>query len=509
MSLGERSSAGNSAETPRAGAFDRSTALLWILVLAGVLLRLRQYLFARSMWGDECALASNLIDRSFLELLQPLGSNQGAPIGLLYLCKTAILAFGNGEYALRLVPLLAGVLSVFLFYKVARQTLPKGAVAIALCLFAVSKHLVTYSAELKQYGNDATVALLLYWMVFSLDETRLTGARAVLLALVGAVAVWFSHPSIFILAASGIALAVKLLSKKDWRQFTYLSLAGLCWIVSFAGFYVVSLQDLTANDFLVRFWGHTFMPFPPSSVADVRWFVRAFSGIVNNPLGMMLPGLVAFAFLVGCLSMLEEHKHRLIALILPLFFALLASALQSYPFAERFMLFSAPSLILVIAQGADTVRVKATTAHGAIGVVLIGLLLFYPVVSGLHHFVRPRTKIELKPVLAHVSENCREGDLVYLHYRTSKAFRCYSPRYDFKDAQVFAGVFQIGSDRATYEQDLKKLPGRARVWVLVCEFGPIALGEKDIILQILDERGRRVASFRSPGAAAFLYDLTQ
>ncbi len=47
--------------------------LLLISTLSlGIFLRLKVYLFNVSFWGDESALALNILDRGFLDLLKPL-----------------------------------------------------------------------------------------------------------------------------------------------------------------------------------------------------------------------------------------------------------------------------------------------------------------------------------------------------------------------------------------------------------------------------------------------------
>ena len=74
----------------------------------------------RSLWADEAVLALNIVNRSYWELLQPLDYEQGAPVGFLLVEKLAIGVFGNNEYALRLFPLLSGIISLFLFYILAK-----------------------------------------------------------------------------------------------------------------------------------------------------------------------------------------------------------------------------------------------------------------------------------------------------------------------------------------------------------------------------------------------------
>src|SRR5262245_56132253 len=79
----------------------------WSIVALGLALRALPWIANRSLWADEAALALNVTRRSFAGLVKPLDFDQGAPIGFLWIEKLATLAFGPGERALRLVPLLA------------------------------------------------------------------------------------------------------------------------------------------------------------------------------------------------------------------------------------------------------------------------------------------------------------------------------------------------------------------------------------------------------------------
>ena len=133
-------------------------------IAVGAGLRLYFYLLNRSLWFDEALLALNLSGRSFAELLQPLDYNQSAPLGFLLLQKTLISLLGNRDYWLRLIPLLAGLSSLPLFYLTARRFLRPAAVQVVLWLFALSPPLIYYSSECKQYSSDVLIALLLIWL---------------------------------------------------------------------------------------------------------------------------------------------------------------------------------------------------------------------------------------------------------------------------------------------------------------------------------------------------------
>src|SRR5207302_1309226 len=85
------------------------------LVALGVLWRTVRYLGQFPLWGDEAFVCLNFLDRSYRELIQPLRFDQVAPLLFLWAEATAYRLLGSAEWALRLLPFLAGLGSVALF----------------------------------------------------------------------------------------------------------------------------------------------------------------------------------------------------------------------------------------------------------------------------------------------------------------------------------------------------------------------------------------------------------
>ena len=85
------------------------------------ILRLTQYFARGSFWLDECAIALNLRDRNYAELLQPLDYNQVAPIGFLLTTKFFINYLGQNELSYRIIPAFSGVFSIVLLYLFVRK----------------------------------------------------------------------------------------------------------------------------------------------------------------------------------------------------------------------------------------------------------------------------------------------------------------------------------------------------------------------------------------------------
>lgn len=141
----------------------RENIAIAIILLAGFILRIRQYLTGRSLWVDEAMLALNIVDRSWVGLLKPLDYDQGAPIGFLLVEKIFNLLLSRNEFALRLFPLLVGLASLWMFYLLLRHFTSGPGLLITLALFALNPRLIYYSSEVKQYIVDvaATITLLL------------------------------------------------------------------------------------------------------------------------------------------------------------------------------------------------------------------------------------------------------------------------------------------------------------------------------------------------------------
>src|SRR5437762_11919874 len=78
----------------------------------GVLLRIVVYLTNRTMWLDELSLAGNLVKQRILDFSTPLTNDQLAPFGFLIVQRAIVHVLGESNFALRLVPLAAGIMAL-------------------------------------------------------------------------------------------------------------------------------------------------------------------------------------------------------------------------------------------------------------------------------------------------------------------------------------------------------------------------------------------------------------
>lgn len=466
--------------------FRRVEWLAWGLILLGVILRLRQYLANRSLWLDEAMLALNIIHKDLGGLLGKLDYEQGAPLGFLLLEKLAVTLFGDGERALRLLPLLASCASLVLFYFLARQILRSPGLLTALALFALSPTLIYYSSEVKQYSTDVLFTVLLLYL-FTRYSSRITNYQ---LLFTGLLAPWFSHPAIFVLAAIGLTLLIQN------RRSPLPTLAmGAGWLVSFGILYIVSLRGLSGNEFLRDYWQEYFHQNP----------LAALLGLFPNP-----GGLTAFAplllavMLLGAGILLARQSKAAGSLLLVFVFAWVASWMQLYPFAGRMILFIVPLVYIFLATVVDlpwNISPRPRFLSPLLALSLAGFLLYTPLLVSTERFISPKYPEHIRPAIAHLNVNLKPGDTLYVYHWALPAFRYYA---NPGVAYVAGGLHPDDPQALLTELDL--LRGQPRVWVLfshIYESGEY--NERDWILNYLDQIGERKRQFIEPGTSVYLY----
>ncbi|MGA9771896.1 MAG: glycosyltransferase family 39 protein [Blastocatellia bacterium] len=477
--------------------------LAWLIIAFGILLRATQYLFNAALYVDEGALALNIIKRSFAGLLEPLDSEQAAPVGFLFLEKLAFLAFGESEYALRLFPFLFSIVALYLFYEVARRLFNSWTVPIALAFFAVSGHVIYYAAQIKQYSSDIAITLLIILMGLEFDSKPLNGRRWTIFAATGAIVVWLSHPSIFVLAGVGMTLALSAISKKDWPGFWKLAGVYTVWVLSFAAFYLISLRNLSGNQTLEKSWAKkgTFMPLVPRSIADLEWYPGAIVKMFSNPGGLPFPLIAALVFIIGCVALFLKNKKQLLMLTAPLLLTMLASGLHKYPFGRRLLLFLIPAVLMVVASGIEYIITKKPPYTIAAGFAISALLLFQPAGGATSNMLHPYARQDIKPIMAYVRDHRQPGDLVYVYHHQRESFLYYAKRYGFNESDYILGIdardeSKRRADWDAYQKDLDRLRGRSRVWLMFSHIRRIQnIREDEFMLQYLNGLGTKLDEF--------------
>ena len=211
---------------------DVKQIILYVILFIGAIIILRDYIGNRSFWIDEAMLGLNM-SRSFRELLKPLDYGQMSPILFLYAAKIPTLFLGIKDYVLRIVPLLAGLGSLYVFYLLSKKILNKSIAIIALLLFIFSESLIYYSTEFKQYSLEVFFAVLFFYLFIFVTEKGLNLKRSILIGLLGGTAVWLSYSAIFVVASFAIVSLYYFIRRKNIKSIISTLIIGSVWLASF------------------------------------------------------------------------------------------------------------------------------------------------------------------------------------------------------------------------------------------------------------------------------------
>ena len=499
----------------------RRRAISVALIALGALLRLWQFLGRGSFWLDEAAIARNVTSRSLTHLFQPLDYAQIAPKGFLLVEKLATMAFGTHDWAFRLWSLLTALAALPLFYALARRVLDVHGALLALAFFAVLGRPIYYASEAKQYGSDIFFACLLLLLALRVPTHDAAPRHWLRLGVLGAIAVWFSQPALFILAGVAVALTLAVHQKKiplRWPAVT----ACVMWAVSGLPSIWVTLHSLQPDErvYMRSFWSDGFWPLPPRSLADVAWPFVNFYGLFRDPLGMPVTALGVGLFVLGCVVLARRRPVTLVALVAPIAVVFVASALGIFPVDTtvrglnkiaagngRVLLFLVPGLALVVTAGVMALvesRIAWVRRFGLVATaVVVGAPAFYAATE------LPWSPNDLSPLFRVLDERARPGDELYVYYGGRQAFEWYRGRVHFAEDRVLRG----GCHRPAWREYLREVDtfrGDGRVWLLVAHPASVHRVREmdDAVIPYLDRVAKRVGRWGSKDAYLLLYDMS-
>lgn len=446
------------------------------ILVTAVLVRLITWWVRPAFWGDESALAMNVAPLSFSEIGQPYRYWQICPILFLLLTKAFVVVLGASELTFRLLPLLSGLVVAPLVYVAAHAMAGRRAALYAMLLVAISPYLVYFSGEFKPYGTDAALSIGAIALAARILEDPDDRRLQILLVVFGAAAVWTSLPVVFVLGACGVVLGVGELSTRR-RPFA-LALLLLAAVLWGGGIFLhltefISRGSIADSKNVTQFWSHGFMPFPPRSLADLRWGPGKFFFLFHQPGGFQawLRYPVGLLFLFGLWILAKRSRPNFALLVLPGLLLLVASALHRYPVQSRLVLFLVPLLAIGLGIAFDAF---ADRARGPV-LVAIALILVHPALETAR-YLRPQSGPDLRDFAQLLSTEPSPLDAIYVDDTTRYAYLYYEwaypppiPPIDTSSVGL-SGNVAVGKPHP-YLKQLHPLFGKPRVFVLISNYG--------------------------------------
>jgi hypothetical protein len=389
---------------PRRG---RTAFLTAALVFLGLGLRAYHYLRCPEIWHDEAAMAVNVLDRGFLELLGPLRFHEAGPPLFLWLEKAVTLALGDGLYSLRLLPFLASCAALLLMVPLSRRLLPPSARPWALLLFACSEQLAWHACEAKSYAFDVLAAVVLLY-VFCREELPLR-RRLLWAMMLAPVLLLISYPACFLYGGLLVAAFPFVWREKRDLGRVYLGLTATVG----ATFLCVLLGPVHAqhDQTILSCWQNAFPDWGHPWTVPI-WTVVSTSEVFRycfKPLGQPLA-----LFAIGGTVVLWRagRGDRVVLMTLPIGLALLAALLLRYPYGGfRIMVYALPGLAVLIAAALPP-SFAWLRDRLPLGRLALTALLLAPLFISLYRVVEPWERPEAAAAMAFVDAHRLPGDLV-------------------------------------------------------------------------------------------------
>lgn len=404
------------------------------IVAVGIALRVAHYFGGRALWMDEVNLSFNVLSRTFTGLLQAPDNLQFAPLGYLWGEWVMTRLGGAGELALRLIPFLAGVLTLLAFLRLARRILEPAAALVATALAACSPLLVFYSAEAKSYQFDALTAILLAHASLDLVEQGVSRRNLTRWALIAAAASLLSTAAPFIVAGCVVALLVVPRLRSDAGALFRIALAAAPAAVLFLLQWRTIYRAPHTMSFMHAFWAESFLPLTFKSA------ILALAGSVRELWQAVLFGAEAEAFLprksmtivlalsiAGLVVLFRRHRAGLLLLVAPFGLAILASAFRLWPLTPRLLLFVAPAVFLTVAAALAALARLAPARARIPALMAAALLVVGASARGSAQELRSPARNEPIPRIMQEIATQREGEAtVYVSARLVDACTYYS-----------------------------------------------------------------------------------
>lgn len=444
----------------------------WLISLVlgiAVSLRIVVYFQNRALFLDEANVCMDIISKSYLGLFQVYESGQQMPPFVAIFIKSFSLLLGNNEYALRLFPLLVGLGSVYLFFVLSKQFIKTSfGLLFTNWIFATSYLLIQYATEAKQYGTDVFITMLLILFASKSIDKDFSIQKTIIWLLMGAISIWFSMPSIFVLAGVGFywLLHQKDKIKNKPTQILPIIIIGSGWLVSFGLYYYLLLAPGLSQDSLISYHEPYFLPiFPTDSASFNQWVAIQFE-ILRSSIGKtgIAVALGIILFLSGWYFCFKDNWKKGVLLLSPILLAWLASGLGKYSLIPRLALFYLPISLLTMGYAIDGIYQSGKIyIRWILGILLI---LVASHQDGLHMFWEPLTIDEIKPVLEHMSEHANDEDLIYIHFEGIAAFKFYTQYHDEKNTQFNLAGNPIVYTKWNTKHPALPQPQPKRIWLL-------------------------------------------
>lgn len=486
---------------------------LWIIGIVGIILRIRQYFFARSLWFDELSLAHNFLNHDLLFLItKPLDTGQSIPIGFAILSEFIGEIFNYSDLSFRLFPFLIGIGIVILSVITSRFFISPIARFVFVWLMSTSPLLIYYSNEFKPYIVDVFFYLLLLFVFLNYRAQKI---GIVWVTIIGLLAILFSYSAVIVLSAFGISEFILSLQENRIKSLKAIVLVSIIWFILFV---ILYFGLSTKNSPMVYFQNYWKIRFAPISISlnSLQWYGKVFIEFANlgyypeKPIGVKfysgiippLNVLLAVITFLGAFFQYKKHKQIAFMNICILVVSVTISAFRLYPFGSRLNLYLIPVAFCMFSYALWRLISDPSITIKFLGYQLVVIVLAMNTISSVNSFLNPIDNADIKNALTYLQNNAVPTDSLTMVDNTYPAYKFYDRYYDlpeFFQVSSFSRPFDINS----FQHHLCINRTSNRVWILITQL----FFESKGFIKELSEIGTLIKKWESSGSGLYYFQF--
>ncbi len=338
--------------------------IAWFVIIVSIALRITAFFNNYNIVApDECHSLSDIENASFIGLFSRY--IQGANFLQFYriLFKCLYLFNGFNFTVLKFPALIAGILSIFVFFNILLKLFKHKLIIIsALAVFAFNFNLIYYSVQIKPYALDILLFLILINTAFYISNNYKTST------IPNKKLVYYILTSIFITFSSLVnivnmqifwgLLFIQNIIQKNIPNIKKYILYEIITVPVILLNYFLYIKQMQTSDGLENQWLTNFY-FKPDcldalntlvhfSFFNFFWFDKTFTTVLPDKI--LITYLLLFCagvllFIINAVK--NSDKYFGLFITTPVLFFLLLSFLNIYPFTNRPILFLIPLFIII------------------------------------------------------------------------------------------------------------------------------------------------------------------
>ncbi len=407
--------------------------LLCLTFLLGIFLRTKLFLAKGVFEDDECRLALSLLEiHHFKDFFLPLSDAQSAPPFFTLLSFGITKIFGYQELALKTIPYLAGLGSIFLFYKLCKNYLQNRWVMLFGCfIFSINETLISFATTFKQYSTDILVSLLCLLILPKLKLERLSKKQLFLLITALALLPLFSIPSVFFIGTFFILNIYKNIKNKISLKRILACIIPFCVVLGLFYYFDLRQSSINMNAVFPEYWSDGFWDFSLKEL--IRLLVLNFK-FYFYPNSLTLATIILF--FAGIWAYVKKQSIQGFFLICMFIFVLAAALIKIYPFANRVGLYFLPVVLLLTLRPLE-IRNKIVLPLA----IILTLMNYYSYnlaylknIASSEHFV----KYSPDKLIKVIKENYNpQKDIILVNNASAASYLFYSGKNNFFSENVY------------------------------------------------------------------------